>query len=388
MNFFRKSVHDIVLAAFSAACLAAAGCARTPQRLYEDGAEAFANGEFTDAQISLTECLELEPENVNALLMLTRTHLMLGQMPLAVQTVEKALTLEPDAPDVLQLGGQTGFYAAKYDLSTRCYRAMCENKDFTAQDKAVGWTGLALVDIISMVDGKADFKRERARTSLYKAIRLDPRNASARYHLGMLYRDFEYYEVALDQFELYLRLDQTDRDRAEKVRSSLIPAIKESIASARAAIGSSKNDSVSSVRFMKQAVEAWNKRHYKTARLRYNDAYNADKTNYRAAYGLALAWEKTAPTKAGYGEAFKYCRIASALRPTSKEMLMKSAELAVGAGNNLGAAEAYSRALCIGFNDAAVVKLFIRELRNVGRKDIANIYQDYLSTLPDARSGR
>jgi tetratricopeptide (TPR) repeat protein len=385
MSFFGRFAHSACFAVLLSIFFAA-GCSKTFQDLYQEGTEAFAKGEYNEAQISLVESLEHNPNDVNALLMLTRSYLMLGKIPLAVQTIEKALTIEPTALDVLQLGGQTGFYAAKYDLANKCYRTICENAKSSSSDKAIGWVGLALVDIISMVDGKADIKRERARVNLYKAIRLDPRNASARYHLGVLYRDFGYNEVALDQFELFLRLENQDRDRAEKVRSSIIPAVKESIASARSFAGSSKNDAVSSAKFMKQAIEAWNKSHYKTAKLRYNDAYNADKTNYRAAYGLAQAWEKTTPTKAGYVEAFKYCKIACTLRPTSKEMLLKSAMLAAKAGNSLGAVESYSRALCIGFNDATVVKSFVRELKNVGKKDIAGIYQDYLNSLSNLSS--
>ena len=56
------------------------------------------------------------------------------------------------------------------------------------------------------------------------------RAAAAWYHLGLVYRDaFGYYEAALEQFEIFVRLEASASPRVQKVLRTIIPALKEQI---------------------------------------------------------------------------------------------------------------------------------------------------------------
>ena len=70
---------------------------------------------------------------------------------------------------------------------------------------------------------------DRARLTLWRAVRLDRRNAAAWYHLGHLSRDtYRFEDAALEQFEMASRL-MKDPARAKAIARDTIPALRETL---------------------------------------------------------------------------------------------------------------------------------------------------------------
>ena len=383
MNFFRRYALDILAAA---ALAAVAGCGeKDGSAEYAKGAKLFDKKEFDAAAAEFSKCVALAPENVDAKLMLARTMTALGDLPKAVKAAEDALALEPKAVDARLLAAETAFYARDYKKARKHFGGVANDVSLPVETRSAGECGLAVVDIADMAGGNMEFNRESARIHLFTAIRLDPRNAPARYHLGLLYRDsFGYSEAALDQFELYARLDKTDTDRISRVRSKIIPGLKDAIAK-NPVRKSATRDSAASAKALRRAEEAVAKKQFKTARLRYADAYKADPLNHLAAAGLADAWYASEPTKAGAAEAFKYCKIACALRQGSKELLMKAGDYAKKCGNSAGAVEAYSRAVAASPNDVASARALAEAYAKNGKPRVGELFKRYGGSLAARR---
>ena len=374
MNSFRR----YALEAFAAAVVAAAGCGeKDGSAEYARGVKLFDRKDFEAAAAEFSTRVALAPGDVDAKLMLSRTMTALGDLPKAVKAAEDALALEPKAVDAKMLAAETAFYARDYKKARKHFGEVANDVSLPVEVRSAGECGLAVVDIGAMAGGNMEFNRESARIHLFTAVRLDPRNAPARYHLGLLYRDsFGYSEAALDQFELYARLDKKDTNRVARVRAKTIPELKDAIAKNPVRKAASR-DSALSAKELRRAEEAFSKKQFKTARLRYAEAFKADPLNHLAAAGLADAWYASEPTKAGAAEAFRHCKAACSLRPGSKELLLKAGDYANKCGNAAGAVEAYSRALAASPNDAGAIRALAEAYANNGKPRIGELFRRY-----------
>lgn len=368
------------------ACLAAlaaiVGCGGEPpdgKKEYAEGEAAYAVRDFAKAERGFTDCLKYAPSNVDALLMLARTRLDLGKIAEAREAIAAAEALAGGDCDVLLLSGQAAFHARDYEKAVKAFRAVAENAELAPAVQAQGWAGLGVVQMAMMSVSQSIAVRDVARTDFLRAIKLDGRNASARYNLGVLYKNaFSYNKAALDQFEIFVRLEKTADKRVQDVQQKTIPAIRDEIAAADARRdGVAKRDSAASAAALRKAEAAWAKGTFKTAKLRYGEAYAADVLSYPAALGLAKAWEKTDTTQAGLREALKYYCIASSLRPSSKDIALKAGDLAYKLGSYAPAVEAYSHALAASPNDITVADGLIRALQKSGNSASARAYQRY-----------
>lgn len=342
------------------------------------GKLAYENKDVVKADKMLTKSLQYNPENVETLIYKARLKLDQGEIAEAKSIIDQALVLDGEAVDVLMLHAQIAFHARDYQIATKEFSALAENAANTPQIRSQAFTGLGVVEM-----GMNNF--DFARINFLKAIRIDRRNSSAWYNLGFLYRDYYYYyEAALEQFEFFVRLDMFADQRVQKVQRVIIPELKESIAAqAVQTPGASKRDSTASAAAIQKAEEAWKKGTFKTARLRYTDAYNADPLSYNAAIGLAKAWEKTDKTIDGQKKAFEYYRAACKLSPGKTSTFITAGELAMKLGYSAQAVEIYSRALAATPTNTTVIDGLIRALKKTGNKaKIAAAYQEYRDSLP------
>ena len=375
-----SSVLEFLVAAALAA--AVAGCAKDDGSAdFAAGKAAFESRDLKRAAQSFAAGLARSPDNVDALVLQAQALLALGELPDAAAAIDRAAALAGADRDVIEVGAQVAFYRKDYARAAELFARLA-----APEVRSRGLTGLAIVDIIQLgASGDAlEEVRARARTRLLAAIRLDGRNAAARYHLGQLYRDaFGYNEAAADQFELFVRLAKGVDDKVKRVQRTTIPELKETIArTAAQRPGADKRDVAASAAALKKAEAAWAKQTFKTAKLRYNDAYVADVLSYPAALGLAKAWEKTDATKPGQLEALKYYKVACALRPGAKDVHLHTGELALKLGQTAVAVETFSRAVAASPNDVTAIDSLIRALQKAGRGKTAAIYQKYRETLP------
>ena len=357
-----------------ALALAVAGCGpKDGVKEYEAGRAAYEARSCEKAERLFAKSLQYAPENVDALVMLASVQRDLGKMSEAAETVAKAEALSPGSVDVALLDAEIAFHLSDYARSAKLFRDVAEDAEATPEARSLGWTGLGIVEMTSE-------HRDLARIAFLRAIRLDRRNPSARYHLGLLYRgdSFGYLDAALEQFDVFVRLGEKADPRAQHAQRVIIPGIKEDIARRAASRrGAEKRDSAASAAALARAAAAMKKGNYKTARSEYEAAYRADVLSYPAALGLAKAWEKTDTTNTGRQRTLDWYKEACSLKPGAISTFLAAGELAAKMGQHATAAELYSRAVAANPSDISAIDGLIRALRRTGSGDIANAYQRY-----------
>ena len=358
----------------AALALAVAGCGpKDGVKEYEAGRAAYGARSCEKAERLFAKSLQYAPENVDALVMLASVQRDLGKMSEAAETIAKAEALSPGSADVVLLDAEIAFHLADYARSAKLFRDVAEDAEATPEARSLGWTGLGIVEMTSE-------HRDLARIAFLRAIRLDRRNPSARYHLGLLYRgdSFGYLDAALEQFDVFVRLGEKADPRAQHAQRVIIPGIKEDIARRAASRrGAEKRDSAASAAALARAAAAMKKGNYKTARSEYEAAYKADVLSYPAALGLAKAWEKTDATNAGRQRTLDWYKEACSLKPGAISTFLAAGELAAKMGQHATAAELYSRAVAANPSDISAIDGLIRALRRTGSGKVADAYQSY-----------
>ena len=358
----------------AALALAVAGCGpKDGVKEYEAGRAAYEARSCEKAERLFAKSLQYAPENVDALVMLASVQRDLGKMSEAAETIAKAEALSPGSADVVLLDAEIAFHLSDYARSAKLFRDVAEDAEATPEARSLGWTGLGIVEMTSE-------HRDLARIAFLRAIRLDRRNPSARYHLGLLYRgdSFGYLDAALEQFDVFVRLGEKADPRAQHAQRVIIPGIKEDIARRAASRrGVEKRDAAASAAALARAAAAMKKGNYKTARSEYEAAYRADVLSYPAALGLAKAWEKTDTTNTGRQRTLDWYKEACSLKPGAISTFLAAGELAAKMGQHATAAELYSRAVAANPSDISAIDGLIRALRRTGSGKVADAYQSY-----------
>lgn len=379
----KRNILLNVVAAAAVSC-ALTGCGKSDGTgEYEDGLAAYKAGDLKKAARYFSESLEAAPASVNALLMLARVKCDIGEISEAGRIMQEANKLDEDALDVKMLTAQISWHLKDYERSLRLFQSIANDGKLDACVRSLGYSGAGIVE---MTKGEHDL----ARIALLRAIRTDRRNASAWYHLGLLYRDgFGYNEAALEQFNIYVRLGKVADARVQKVQRTYIPELQETIArSAADRPGASKRDSAASAAAIAKAEAAFKKRYYKTARVNYEAALKADPLSYPAALALATVYEKSDASKAGQTKALEYYRLACRLRPSAVSTHLAAGALAMRLSYFAQAEAIYSRALAADPSKLDAIDGLIRALKRTGVKEklkIAAAYQEYRDSIPVSR---
>ena len=367
------------IAATAALVFAIAGCEPS------DGSSELARGraayevhDLKKAEKLFTECATLAPGNVDALLYLARINLEEGDVNAAREWVDKAAAADDGAVDVKLVAAQIAWHEKDYEKAAAGFKSVAYDTKLSPELRAQGWTGLGIVEM-------ADEHHHLARIAFLQAIRMNRRDAAAWYHLGLVYRDaFGYYEAALEQFEIFVRLEAEASPRVQKVLRNVIPALKEQIArEAASRPGVSKRDSAACAASLANAEAAFKKGNYRNARELFQAALSADPLSYPAALGLAKAWAKTDNTKAGQVKSFENYKLACTLRPGAISTFLTAGDLASRLGYHAQAAEIFSRAVAASPTSLMAIDGLIRALqRSGGRKAEARAYQLYRESIP------
>ena len=346
----------------------------------ELGKAAYEVRDLKKAEKLFDKSLSLAPQSVERLICLARVKIDLGELAAATDLAERAGAIEGDAVDVKLLLGQIAWHGKDYKRAEDCFSAVANDTKLGAALRAQGWSALG---VVKMTCDSPDL----ARIAFLRAILLDRKNASAWYHLGLLYRDsFGYLEAALEQFDIFVRLEEEASPRVQKVQRTVIPALKEQIAHVAAdRPGASKRDSSSCATAIAKAEAEVKKGNFKAARQSYQAALAADPLSYPAALGLARAWEKFDATKAGQTRAFENYRIACSLHPSAVSTFVTAGALALKLGFHAQAVEIYSRALAANPNSLDAIDGLIRSLGKTNKASVAKAYQAYRNSIPARR---
>ena len=375
MSFSQSSVLRCASVVLVAAIL---GCGpRDGSKEFEQGKTAYELRDLKKAETLFARSAVLAPQDADRILYLARTELELGELAEAQLQIAKAVALAGDDADVRLLKAQVDWHAKSYEDAAKGFSEIAEDIRLEASVRAQGWAGLGVVEMTCD-------NHHLARVAFLRALRLDRRNAAAWYHLGLLYRDgFRYLEAALEQFEIFVRLEQEASPRVQKVQRTIIPGLKEEIARvATERPGAAKRNSSVCATLIVEAEAAQKKGNAKGAREAYQKALVADPLSYPAALGLAKAWEKTDATKAGQQKAFEAYKSACALSPSAVSTFLATGSLAVKLGYSSQAVEIYSRAVAANPTSLEAIDGLIRVLRKGGKADkVATAYQKYRDSL-------
>ncbi len=354
---------------------------------------ALSAGDFRKAAEQYAASLKYAPDNVDALVNGARANLAMGAKDEAVRLIAEAQALAPKDADVWQVAAHIAFASGDNKAAQKAFMTLAESKEYPKEVQSVGWTGLGIVEMTRARSAKAEAARDRARVALFKAIRLNGRNAAAYYHLGLLYRDYyDYKELACEQFDIYLHLETKAGTlagkRVQNVKRNVIPELREAINAATVSrAGASRRDSDACAAALLKAEAAWKKGQFKTARLRYADAYKADPLSAAAALGLARTWTKVDTRKAGQVEGYKYYRIACELNPSGYKTFLEAGDAALRTGHYSAAVEIYSRALAIRSTDKKALNGLVKAAKKAGQAKVAAVYQGYLTYLTTQKKG-
>ena len=383
-----SSLSSVLKSTVLVSLLALAGCGKDDgSASLKIGEEALESGDSEKAVRHLMTSLEVAPDNVDALVLLGEAQYNLGEPVNARKTALRALELAPNDVDVIELAAKTAFLSKDYEQAESLYQSLCTS-DRDAKLRSRGLTGLGILDMARMPTAgeNAHFYRDRARTRFLLAIRADAMSAAPRYHLALVYREWGYYGIARDNLAQFLHLDKLENkagsDRAKRVSSRLLPELDDLISQDALQVkGADKRNASACATALAKAKAAWAKKAYKDARTAYEQAYLADVLCYEAAVGLAKSWETVDPSVKGLAEALKYYSAACKIRPSIRDVILKTAEIAVKLGRHATAVEAYSRAVAAAPKDITAIDGLIRALRRTGQAKSADVYQKYRDAL-------
>ena len=375
MSFLKSSALKCASAVLAAAIL---GCGpRDGSKEFCEGKEAYELRDLKRAEKLFERSVVLAPQDTDRLLYLARTELELGELAKAQETIGRAVENSNGDADVTLLKSQIAWHTKDYEAASKGFAEIANDSRLEASVRAQGWAGFGVVEMTCD-------NHHLARVAFLRALRLDRRNPAAWYHLGLLYRDgFGYLEAALEQFEIFVRLEEEASPRVQKVQRTIIPALKEQIAlAATERPGAAKRNSSVCATAIATAESALKKGNVRAAREAYQQALAADPLSYPAALGLAKTWARTDATKAGQQKAFENYKIACLLRPSAVSTFLVAGSLAAKLGLTLQSVEIYSRAIAANPTALEAIDGLIRALRKSGGKDkVADAYQRYRNSL-------
>ena len=398
MNFS----HRYALSACAAAALVlCAGCGGpNPAKERALGDTAFNNRDYAKARDHYAKVVKAEPGNVEASIMLARSWLALAEVEKNPEA-HKALAEEgktalaavseenrADA-DVVQLQAQLAYHSQDYAAASKLFRSLADDDSLDPAIRSAAWSGLGIVDF-KVSDSKTDQSERfmlcaRARTEFFMALRFDKRNASARYHLGRLYRDtYGFGEAAIEMFEAFVSpkmMQQGIDERVQRVQHEFLKQLREDVAKRAAQIpGAANRDRRACAERMKKADALYAQRKYRDAAKGYEAALKCDPLDELAAKRHAQSLAFFARTEQERRAMWRAYVNACTVSPNDMQLLKEAAVVAMKMGKSQSAVKFYSRALAlssVNTRDYTVLDGLINALNRAGMPKSAAVYQRY-----------
>ena len=374
-----------LLAASAALAALLSGCGDSDgSSEYAKAEEALKSGNLAKAGELFAQTAEIAPTNIDALVMLAKTRLANGEIREAREAAKSALALDGDAEDALELAAQTAWHSRDYAEARGIYRRLASDAGRAPEARSRAWARLGIVDMSEYDTDKSRVAlRDSARCDFLAALALDPKNAAARYHLGLLYRDsYLYLDYALDQLSFYKATAPKVDRHLKAVCDTMIPELRGQIANEKAARpGVAKRNVDGCAKALRRGVEAFSKGTYKTAKLRYGEAMSADPLSFAAAEGYARSCAKADTTAAGKKTAYEAYREACRLGPSKVDTFLETARLAAEIGRSAAAEDLYSRALAANPKSLPALDGLIRTCVKNGEKESAAAYRAYMAFI-------
>ena len=363
------------------ACLAAilAGCDDRPGDGLADlakGRDALEARDLKAAVKHLSASVKECATNFEAYAALATAHLALGDVAAADVAAAAAAALKPDSAEAVLLDAEIGWMSKDFARAKKGYSSVANATQLPAELRSQAFSSRAVVEL-------AENEFDRARLSLWRAMRLDRRNAAAWYHLGMLSRDtWKFDEAALQQFTVAAKFLDPKSDRARDILRNVIPALRDAVSRAAAARpGLSARDPGGAAKLISEGEELLKKKQQTKALKKFAAAYEADRLSFPAAWNYATLLAATEKTAAGIDKTLAVYAAALEAKPMSQKTSRAAASYAMNTKRWATAAKIINHALAHDPESKQLLDLYIQALQKTGDSKTAAMYQAWRKEL-------
>jgi tetratricopeptide (TPR) repeat protein len=371
------------LACLFAGCGDGSGASPDVPAAEDDGSDDVARGmaalsqqDATAAVAAFAAAAAKCPGNFEAQMQLAIVSTRLGDAAAATSAAARAVELRPDSAEALLVSGQAAYLRKDYAKAVVDFSAVTREKSLPADVRSEAWAGRGVVELAR---GLPDV----AHISFIRARRLNRRNASAWYHLGMLSRDsFHYDAAAQEQFEMASRLLDARDPRAKKISRDILPALRRSIAaSAAAKDGVARRDPAKAAKLLSEGRALQSKKMITAAMKKYEAAFAADPLSGPAALAFAKLKGANVRVDSDVDKALAAYRAASDVNPAAQATYVAAAQLAYKHKRWSTAVAVLEHAVAHDSDNVQTLDLLIAALRKAGKGAQAEGWQEYRKEL-------
>jgi tetratricopeptide (TPR) repeat protein len=180
------------------------GAGDAAARIFNEGAEAYNAGDLSTAIANFQQAADLDPNLVQARLVLAKIYLNQGSLSEALAKAEEVVALQPDNGDALRIA---------YDSARRlgdAERAATALDGLAVSDPEWAATGLFELAVELYNNGQTD----EAAQALERVLQVKPDHARAHYLLGIALFNSGQTEVASEHLRRFIELAPDDPDAA------------------------------------------------------------------------------------------------------------------------------------------------------------------------------
>lgn len=379
---------EICLAALAAI---AAGCGGAPDAAadaddsgganFAHGETALANNDLATASVEFAAAAQKCETNFEARINLAIIDLRLGNVDEAAKAAAEARTLRPDSAEALLVDGQAAYLKQDYPRAIADFNVVAKESSLPAEMRSDALSSRAVVEI-----AMADY--DAARITLFTALRLNPKNAAAHYHLGYVYRDKYHFDAAaLDRFTAAAGQMSANDERAQKLRRDVIPALLGKLQQETASRpGAKDRKPADAAKLIAEGNDLRARKRITNAIKKYEAAMKADPFSSEAALKYADLLSQNLPKNAterkkSAEKILGAYRVAIDGRPSSQPTYMKAAQLAYNCEMWSTAAMFMDRALAYSHENVKALDLLVASLRKAGKKKEAAMWDAYRKGL-------
>jgi tetratricopeptide (TPR) repeat protein len=344
----------------------------------ERGMAALEKQDLKAASAAFNAAVKTCPANFEAQMQLAVLNMRLGETAAAAAAAARAVEIRPDSAEARLVSGQAAYLTKDYARALQHFSAVALEKSLPANVRSEAWAGRGVVEFV--MD-----KPDAARISFLRARRLKRNNASAFYHLGMLYRDKYHYDdaVVMEQFLMASRMLDAKDPRASKILRDIIPPLKSSIAAAAAKRGEAKRNPAKSAKLLSEGKALEAKKQTTAAMKKYEDAFAADPLSGPAAYAFAML--KGANVRLGNQNDVDKVRdayhAAIADNPSSQAYYESAAQFLYKHKRWANAIKVLEKAIAHDPDNLKALDLLIAALKKAGRGAESERWDEYRKTL-------
>jgi tetratricopeptide (TPR) repeat protein len=203
----RRALNRIVIiSAFAVLALATSAQSAS----FTQGMELFRRREWAAAATAFAACEKSDPGKTDALLYRGKSLINLGQFEDAARALQSYREAHSDSDDAVYLLAYVRFRENKPEKSLRLFTEAAKLRMPTADDLKV-----VALDYVLLAD------YEDAARYLELAVKMDPANLEARYHLGRVRYQQNRFDLAIAAFQEVLKRNPTDLKAQDNLGLSL-----------------------------------------------------------------------------------------------------------------------------------------------------------------------